>query len=52
MKTTIAKTEAKIVPDIALCDADKLHSHELRKAIAEYIELQKEAVKVLRGKLN
>ena len=50
MKITLANAEA--VLDEALRDADKLHSRELRKAIAEYIELQREAVKALRRKLH
>lgn len=52
MKTTPANTGAKAVRDIALRDADELHSRELRKAIAEYIEQQREAVKARRKKLH
>lgn len=50
MKTTLASTEA--APDKLLLDADKFHSQELRKAIAEYIELQRQALAALRRKLN
>ncbi|WP_164936155.1 MULTISPECIES: hypothetical protein [Bradyrhizobium] len=52
MKTTPANAEAEAVPELALRDADKLLSRELRKAIAKYIELQREAVKDRRRKLN
>lgn len=52
MKTTPANVQAEAVPSVPLRDADKLHSRELRKAIAEYIEQQREAVKALRRKLN
>ncbi len=52
MKTTLANAQAEPVPDIPLRDADRLHSRELRKVIAEYIEQQREAVKALRRKLN
>ena len=52
MKIALANAELEAIPDIALCDADKLHSRELRKAIAEYIETQREAVKARRRKLN
>ena len=50
MKVTLANAEA--APDKLLLDADELHSQELRKAIAEYIELQRKALKALRRKLN
>jgi hypothetical protein len=49
MKTTPANAQAEAVPTVPLCDADKLHSRELRKAIAEYIETQREAVKARAG---
>ncbi len=50
MKTTLANAEAarEEVPR----GSDEFHSQELRKAIAEYIELQREALKALRRKLN
>jgi hypothetical protein len=50
MKITLANAEAAL--DEVLRDTDKLHSRELRKAIAEYIETQREALKVLRKKLH
>ena len=52
MKIALANVEAEAIPDIALCDADRLHPRELRKALAEYIETQREAVKARRRKLN
>jgi len=50
MNITLANAEA--APDDVQRDADKLHSHELRKAIADYIETQREAIKALRRKMN
>ena len=50
MKITLANAEAAL--DEVQRDADKLHSQELRKAIAEYIETQREALKALRKKLH
>jgi hypothetical protein len=50
MKITLANAEAAL--DEVQRDTDKLHSQELRKAIAEYIETQREALKVLRKKLH
>jgi len=50
MNITLTNTEA--APDEALRDADKLHSRELRKAIADDIETQREALRALRKKLN
>ncbi len=50
MKTPLANAEA--ARDEVLRGTDELHSQELRKAIAEYIELQREALKALRRKLN
>jgi hypothetical protein len=50
MKITLANAEAAL--DDVRRDADQLHSRELRKAIAEYIEMQREAIKALRRKMN
>ena len=50
MKITLANAEAAL--DEVQRDADKLHSQELRKAIAEYIETQRQALKALRKKLH
>lgn len=50
MKITLANAEAAL--DEVQRDADKLHSQELRKAIAEYIETQREALKALRKRLH
>ncbi|WP_162832049.1 hypothetical protein [Bradyrhizobium liaoningense] len=50
MKITLANAEAAL--DEVQRDADKLHSRELRKAIAEYIAMQREALKALRKKLH
>ena len=50
MKITLAHAEA--APDEVQRDSDKLHSEELRKAIANYIESQREALKALRKKLH
>lgn len=50
MKITLAN--AKAARDDVQCDADTLHSRELRKAIEQYIEAQREAIKALRRKLN
>ena len=50
MKTTLANAEAAL--DEVRRDADKLHSRELREAIAQYIETQREAIKALRRKMN
>ena len=52
MKMTLANAEAEAVPSVPLREADKLYSRELRKAIAEYIQMQKEAVEARRRKLN
>ena len=50
MKITLANAEAAL--DDVQRDADKLHSRELRKAIANYIETQREAIKAIRRKMN
>jgi hypothetical protein len=50
MKITLANAEAAL--DEVQRDTDKLHSQELRKAIAKYIETQREALKALRKKLH
>ncbi|MET4724404.1 hypothetical protein ABIF64_003423 [Bradyrhizobium japonicum] len=50
MKITLANAEAAL--DEVQRDTDKLHSQELRKAIADYIETQREALKALRKKLH
>ncbi|QIO98673.1 hypothetical protein [Bradyrhizobium symbiodeficiens] len=50
MKTTLANAEAAL--DEVQRDTDKLHSRELRKAIAKYIEAQKEQIKTLRRMMN
>ncbi|WP_194391920.1 hypothetical protein [Bradyrhizobium sp. CCBAU 51765] len=50
MKITLANAEAAL--DEVQRDADKLHSRELRKVIAEYIAMQREALKALRKKLH
>ncbi|WBL80157.1 hypothetical protein I3J27_06945 [Bradyrhizobium xenonodulans] len=50
MKITLANAEAAL--DDVQRDTDKLHSRELRKAIADYIEMQREAIKALRRKMN
>lgn len=50
MKITLANAEAAL--DEVQRDTDKLHSQELRKAIAEYIEMQREALRALRKKLH
>ena len=50
MKITLANAEA--VLDEVQRDADKLLSRELRKAIADYIETQREALKAVRKKLH
>lgn len=50
MKVTLANAEAAL--DEVQRDTDKLHSQELRKAIADYIETQREALKALRKKLH
>ena len=49
MKITLAHAEAALDE---VRDSDKLHSEELRKAIANYIESQREALKALRKKLH
>lgn len=49
MKTTLANAEAAL--DEVQRDTDKLHSRELRKAIADY-EMQREAIKAIRRKMN
>ncbi|MBR0957194.1 hypothetical protein [Bradyrhizobium japonicum] len=50
MKITLANAEAAL--DEVQRDAEKLHSRELRKAIADYIEIQREALRALRKKLH
>ncbi|MBJ7404497.1 MAG: hypothetical protein JHD07_14865 [Bradyrhizobium sp.] len=50
MKITLANAEAAL--NEVQRDADKLLSHELRKIISEYIELQREQLKALRKMLN
>ncbi|MHC4044656.1 hypothetical protein [Bradyrhizobium sp. 23AC] len=50
MKITLANAEAAL--DEVLRDTDKLRSRELRKAIAKYIEVQKEQIKALRRMMN
>lgn len=50
MKITLANAEAAL--DEVQRDTEKLHSQELRKVIAEYIETQREALKALRKKLH
>jgi len=50
MKTILANAEAAL--DEVQRDADKLHSRELRKALAEYIEKQREQIKALRRMMN
>ena len=50
MKITLANAEAAL--DEVQRDNDKLHSEELRKAIANYIESQREALKALCKKLH
>ncbi|MDH2343308.1 hypothetical protein QCM77_07435 [Bradyrhizobium sp. SSUT18] len=50
MNITLANAEAAL--DDVQRDADKLRSRELRKAIAEYIETQRAAIKALRRKMN
>jgi predicted transcriptional regulator len=50
MKITLANAEAAL--DDVQRDTDKLRSQELRKAIADYIEAQREAIKALRRKLH
>lgn len=50
MKITLANAEAAL--DDVQRDTDKLHSRELRKAIADYIEMQRQAIKALRRKMN
>ncbi|WP_194464126.1 hypothetical protein [Bradyrhizobium sp. CCBAU 53340] len=50
MKTTLANAEAAL--DKVQQDTDKLYSRELRKALAEYIEKQREQVKALRRMMN
>jgi hypothetical protein len=50
MKITLANAEAAL--DEVQRDTDKLHSQELRKVIAEYIETQRAALKALRKKLH
>jgi chromosomal replication initiation ATPase DnaA len=50
MNITLANAEAAL--DDVQRDADKLRSRELRKAIAEYIEMQREAIKAVRRKMN
>ncbi|WP_271574063.1 hypothetical protein [Bradyrhizobium sp. CCBAU 11361] len=50
MKITLANAEVAL--DEVRRDADKLHSRELREAIAQYIETQREAIKALRRKMN
>ena len=50
MKTTLANAEAAL--DEVQRDADKLHSRELRKALAEYIEKQREQIKAIRRMMN
>ncbi|MBR1132826.1 hypothetical protein [Bradyrhizobium iriomotense] len=50
MKITLANAEAAL--DEVQRDADKLHSRELRKAIADYIEMQRAALKAVRKKLH
>jgi hypothetical protein len=50
MKITLANAEAAL--DEVQRDTDKLHSQELRRTIAEYIETQREALRVLRKKLH
>jgi predicted transcriptional regulator len=50
MNTTLANAEAAL--DDVQRDVDKLRSRELRKAIAEYIETQRAAIKALRKKMN
>ncbi|MHC2621932.1 hypothetical protein ACVIW2_003964 [Bradyrhizobium huanghuaihaiense] len=50
MKITLANAEAAL--DEVQRDADKLRSQELRKAIADYIEMQREALKAVRKKLH
>ncbi len=50
MKITLANAEAAL--DEVQRDSDRLHSEELRKAIANYIEAQREALKALRKKLH
>jgi hypothetical protein len=50
MKITLANAEAAL--DEVQRDSDKLRSEELRKAISNYIESQREALKALRKKLH
>ena len=50
MKITLSNAEAAL--DEVQRDTDKLHSHELRKVIADYIETQREALRALRKKLH
>jgi len=50
MKITLANAEAAL--DEVQRDTDKLRSRELRKAIGDYIEMQREAIKALRRKMN
>ncbi|MGY4629766.1 hypothetical protein [Bradyrhizobium sp. USDA 4486] len=48
----ITPTNAEATLDEVQRDADKLHSQELRKAIADHIETQRQALKALRKKLH
>jgi len=50
MKTTLANAEAAL--DEVQRDTDKLRSQGLRKAIAKYIEAQREQIKALRRMMN
>jgi hypothetical protein len=50
MKITLANAEAAL--DEVQRDTDKLHSQELRRVIADYIETQREALRALRKKLH
>ncbi|BBO14850.1 MULTISPECIES: hypothetical protein [Bradyrhizobium] len=50
MKITLVNAEAAL--DEVLRDTDKLHSRELRKAIAKHIEAQREQIKALRRMMN
>ena len=50
MKTTLADAEAAL--NEVQRDTDMLHSLELRKAIEEYIEAQRAAIKAIRRKMN
>ncbi|WP_298872286.1 hypothetical protein [uncultured Bradyrhizobium sp.] len=50
MKITLANAEAAL--DEVQRDVDKLHSRELRKAIEDYIEKQREQIKALRRMMH